>query len=210
VSAASLWGLGLLLGLRHALEPDHVAAVAALTTRTPSARDVVRVAASWGVGHAVVILAVGLALAVAGLRIPAGWHGYIDGLAGLLLVALGLDVLRRLRAVRAEVEESGAARALARQATRRALLMGGLHGLAGSAALVVAVAPLAGSPGGVLAYLGVFGAGTIGGMALCSLALSVPLRIGARRLAGLAGGLQVTIGASSVLIGLWLALRPFG
>jgi hypothetical protein len=119
VSAAPWLGLGLLLGLRHALEADHVAAVAALATRTPSWRDVLRVAASWGLGHALVILAVGLAVSALGLRLPPWLAGHIDGLAGLVLVLLGLDVLRRLRGVRARTRASG--HALARCAGRRAL-----------------------------------------------------------------------------------------
>jgi hypothetical protein len=210
MSVAPLLGLGLVLGLRHALEADHVAAVAALASRAASWRDVLRVAASWGLGHALVILAVGLAVTALGVRLPAWLHGRIEMLAGLVLVGLGLDVLRRLWSMRAHGWRNEATRAITVGASGRALVVGGLHGLAGSATLVVALVPTVGSPSGVLSYLALFGFGSILGMALCSLAISLPIQIGARRIAGLASGLQLTIGASSVLLGMWLALRPLG
>jgi hypothetical protein len=202
--------LGLALGLRHAFEADHVAAVAALATRTASRREVLRVAGAWGTGHALVILAVGLLVTACGLRFPPWISDHLEGVAGLVLVALGVDVLRRLRTVHRAAHAQQGLHAIARGASRRALLVGGLHGLAGSAGLVMATVPGLGSPASVLAYLGLFGAGSILGMGLCSLAISFPLQAGARRLAGLASGLQLTIGTSSVLLGLWLALRPLG
>jgi len=210
VSLLSWLGLGLALGLRHAFEADHVAAVAALSTRTASRREILRVAGAWGTGHALVILAVGLLVTACGLRLPRWLSDHLEGLVGVVLVALGLDVLRRLRTVHRQAHGHEGLHAIARGASRRALVVGGLHGLAGSAALVMAVVPGLGSPLGVLAYLGLFGAGSIVGMALCSLVISLPIQAGTRRIAGLAHGLRLTIGASSVLLGLWLALRPFG
>jgi hypothetical protein len=210
MSLVSWLALGLALGLRHAFEADHVAAVAALATQSTSRRQIVRVAGSWGAGHALVILAVGLAVTTCGLRLPPWLLDRLEGLIGLVLVALGLDVLRRLRSVHRQAHAQAGPHAIVQAASRRALLVGGLHGLAGSAALVMATVPELRSPLGVLAYLGLFGMGSILGMGLCSLAISLPLQAGARRIAGLASGLQLTIGASSVLLGLWLALRPFG
>jgi hypothetical protein len=210
VNATPLLGVGLVLGLRHALEADHVAAVASLATRGSSWRDILRVAAWWGLGHALVILLVGLAVSELRIGLPLWLQGHADGLAGLVLVGLGVDVLRRLRAVHAEASGAEGVRAIARGASRRALVVGGLHGLAGSAALVVALVPAAGSAAGVLAYLAVFGAGSIVGMGLCSLALSLPLQVGVRHMGGLARAVRLTIGASSVVVGMWLALRPTG
>jgi hypothetical protein len=204
-----LW-LGLVLGLRHALEADHVAAVASLSARASSWRDILRVAASWGLGHALVILAAGTALAALGLVPPAWLRDRLEGLAGLILVALGLDVLRRLRAIRSVARDQQGLAALARGAARRALVVGGVHGLAGSAALLVAVVPAVGSRGAMVVYLALFGLGTILGMGICSLALFLPLQLGARRLPGLDGVLRLTIGASSVALGAWLVLRPLG
>jgi hypothetical protein len=205
VISPPLLGLGLLLGLRHALEPDHVAAVAALATRAPTGRDVLRVAASWGLGHALVILVVGTAVTAAHLQPPAWLRAHLEGLAGLVLVALGVDVLRRLRQVRSAAGDTAA---LVRGAARRALVVGGVHGLGGSAALLVAVAPAVGSPAAVFLCLALFGAGSIAGMGVCSMAIFLPLRAG--RLARLASGVRVTVGASSVALGTWLVLRPLG
>jgi hypothetical protein len=202
--APVLW-LGLLLGLRHSFEADHVAAVAALASRSASWRDVLRVAGSWGLGHALMIMLVGTAVAASGFAPPAWLGPHVETLAGVVLVALGLDVLRRLRAVRRGAQREGLD-GLARGAARRALAVGGLHGLAGSTALLVAVVPSVGSPPAVFVYLGLFGVGSILGMAVCSLALSVPLQLGTRRMAGLARGVQMAIGGTSVVLGMWLVL----
>jgi nickel/cobalt exporter len=88
--------------------------------------------------------------------------------------------------------------------------VGGVHGLAGSAALAVAVVPALGGPAAAFVYLGVFGLGSILGMAICSLVLSLPLRLGLGRVAGRAQGLRLGIGVASVAVGTWMLLRPLG
>ena len=93
----SLLALGFLLGVRHALEADHVAAVATLATRSSSAGQTARLAAAWGAGHALMLLLVGGLVVALGLSLPEGVARAFEAAAGVLLVALGLDVLRRLR-----------------------------------------------------------------------------------------------------------------
>src|SRR5690242_17296010 len=88
--------LGFLLGLRHALEADHVAAVASLATRSSSLRNTMRIAAAWGVGHTATLVFFGSILIALGASLPAGAGRALEGVVGGMLVVLGADVLRRL------------------------------------------------------------------------------------------------------------------
>jgi len=194
----SFFGLGLLLGLKHALEPDHLSTVATLASRSASRRHTVGVAAAWGVGHASALLALGGALVALGATLPPPVTRTFELAVGLILIALAIDVLRRVRKSGVHVhahEHEGAwhvhAHAHEPQADEhdhghrhallgRSLLIGGVHGLAGSAAVAVLTVP-AGSVAVALAYLAVFGAGTVLGMIALSLAVSLPVAFSIRQ-----------------------------
>jgi sulfite exporter TauE/SafE len=195
----SFLALGLLLGLKHALEADHLSTVATLATRSSSKRHTVTVAAAWGLGHAAALVVLGGALVALGATLHAAVVRAFELAVGLILIALGFDVLRRLRRGRIHLhshEHGGAwhlhAHAHAAQADTdrhdhahghallgRSVLIGGVHGLAGSAAVAVLTLP-AGSVGLALLYLLVFGAGTVLGMIVISLAVSLPLTFSIR------------------------------
>jgi len=221
---ASMLLFGFLLGVRHALEADHVAAVAALSTRTSSLRGLLRLAAGWGTGHSLTILFVGSVLIAVGATLPRGSEAFVDRLIGAVLVVMGIDVIRRAvkrhvhvhvhehddgaRHLHLHLHDAPAAHDAGRHdhdhslsTTGRALAMGTLHGMAGSAALLLLVVPQAGSGLAAVACLAVFGAGSIAGMMLFSLALSFPLRIAAR-FAGATAGLEGALGTATVLLGL--------
>jgi cytochrome c biogenesis protein CcdA len=229
---ASLLTLGFLLGVRHALEADHVAAVASLATRARSARDSARLAALWGAGHALMLLLVGGAVVALGAVLPDGLARLLEAAAGALLAALGLDVLRRLRGQRVHFhlhrhddgvrhvhahshagESAGShdARAHEHEHPRglflRALLVGSVHGMAGSAALVVLSLQAVSSTPRALAYMAVFGLGSILGMVLFSLAVALPLSLRAGHLGRLARGLEAVLGVVSVALGLAIVVR---
>ncbi len=197
MTAALAW-LGFLLGLRHALEPDHLAAVAALASRGARPRDVARVAAAWGFGHAAVLLVAGTALAWTGARWPPAVADGLAAAAGAMLVWLGAAALRR---------PAGAAPPTANAFVGRALLVGGVHGIEGSGAVVLLALPGLRSTGAAAGWLAAFGAGSIGGMLACSLAVTLPLGIAARRLAGAAPLVQRAVGAATVAVGALLILH---
>lgn len=228
----SLLTLGFLLGVRHALEADHVAAVASLATRASSARQTARLAALWGVGHAAVLLVVGGLVVFLGVVLPPGLARWFEVLAGVLLALLGLDVLRRVRRQRihfhvhrhgdgvhhlhahAHAGEPAHAHDPARHRHEhprgllvRALVVGSVHGMAGSAALVLLSLQAVSTPGSALAYMAVFGAGAVAGMVLFSLAVAMPLRVRSRHLEGASRTLETALGAASVLIGAWMAVK---
>lgn len=224
---------GFLLGIRHALEADHVAAVATLATRSSRLRDTVKVAASWGTGHATSLIVIGSLLVVFGASLPDGLARAFEGIVGLVLVGLGGDVLRRLwvRRVHFHVhahEDAGAHfHAHAHDAGRehgedrhehahprgllaRSLAVGGLHGLAGSGALVLLSVQEAGTPARSLAYLVLFAIGSVLGMVAFSVAISFPLRVSSRWIEKTSGGLEATLGLVSVVLGFWIAFRAAG
>ena len=89
--------LGFLIGLRHALEPDHVAAVVSLSTRGGTLRDHARSGALWGLGHALTLLVLAGTCVVFGLVVPERAGRLLEGAVGVMLVVLGVQVLVRLR-----------------------------------------------------------------------------------------------------------------
>ncbi len=182
--------LGFVLGLRHALDADHVAAVAALNASREGLRRALVNGFSWGAGHALTLGAAGgVALALRS-AVPDRLALAFEFGVGLMLIVLGSAALRGVLRDRLHVH------------THRHDDLGGAHGLAGSAALALLV--LTEMPT-VLAgcfYLLVFGAGSIAGMTLMSLVLGAPLVIARRRALWLARGLRAAAGLGSLGIGL--------
>jgi hypothetical protein len=227
---SSLLLFGFLLGMKHALEADHVAAVASLATRSASLRDHVTLASLWGIGHALTILAVGSAVVGLGLAVPASLSESLDGVVGLMLIALGADVLRRLRRKHVHFHvhsHDGGARHFHAHAhapatvhdpahhqhshveelAPRALMVGSLHGLAGSAALVLLSFGATRSAVQAFAYLALFGLGSIAGMVSLSFAIAVPLRLSAGRLARFQRALEGTLGTVTIALGCWMTIQ---
>lgn len=212
------WLVGALLGLRHALEPDHLAAVGAMLPGERGLRRGALLGASWGLGHTLALLGVAALLSLLRAAMPAWLTELFELGVAVMLIALGGAALRRAylegRAGAPRDHVHGAARhAHAGPAAhvhlggltlaRRPLLVGFLHGLAGSGALTALV--LSGLPSALsrLCYVALFGAGSICGMALltglCGLGLSRILRR-----PGAARWVSAVAGASSAALGvLW-------
>jgi cytochrome c biogenesis protein CcdA len=223
----SLLFVGLLLGLKHALEADHVAAVASLATRNASWREAVRVSAAWGLGHAGTLFLFGAVLVLLGTNLPDGVASALEAAVGVMLVILGVDVLRRIRARRIHfhAHSHGAGKRHVHlhsherghahdhphphphRSSVRALIIGCVHGLAGTAGLVLLAVPTMSSGAQALVYLAVFGAGTIAGMIGFSLLIAVPLTFTARRLRRTTMGIEALLGAANVSLGLWIAIE---
>jgi hypothetical protein len=221
--------LGLLVGLRHALEADHIAAVTSLATGAHSVRERVRVAALWGSGHAAALILLGGGLVALGTTLPDAVARGFEVVAGCVLVALGIGVLRRLRARRIHfhVHEHGdgvrhlhahahhahgahdaaAHRHAHRRLLPRAMLVGSLHGLAGSGALVILSMQLLGAGWLAVAYVVCFAAGSILGMVAFSLALTMPLALSPRLLERVAVPIEALAGVATIAIGCWMAVE---
>jgi hypothetical protein len=205
--------LGFVVGLRHALEADHVAAVVSLATRGGSLRSQAAQGALWGLGHTLTLLAVAGTCIGLGLSIPAGWERAFETIVGGMLVVLGISVFARLRRERIRFHPhhhaDGTFHVHAHKHVAgshvhvplRALLVGSVHGLAGSAALVVVVAGSARSPLLGLLHVALFGVGSILGMSALAATVAVPLGASARFHAALcaaAGTASLALGASRI------------
>ena len=215
--------LGLLVGMKHALEADHVAAVATLATRSASVSERVKLASMWGAGHAGTLFLLGGTVLALGLSLPEHLTRAFESVAGVMLIALGLDVLRRLRSrgIHFHRHHHGDGRehfhAHAHDASRghehvhgllpRALLVGSLHGLAGTAALVVLSLQLTQSTVQALLYLATFGLGSVAGMAALSLAISLPVRMTSARLGSAWRMVEGALGMLTIGLGCWMAWR---
>jgi ABC-type nickel/cobalt efflux system permease component RcnA len=208
VSLATGLLLGFLLGIRHALEPDHLAAVSVLVARRGHAGAGAALGALWGVGHSLALLAVGCALAAMGSRLPPRLADAFEVLVAAMLVTLGARAILRARLGRHHADDErlpGTRWAIA----RRPLLVGLIHGLAGSGALTALA--LAGLPTVTtrLLYIVLFGVGSVVGMACLTGLAGWPLtRVAANQ--GLSRWLSTATGTFSLLLGAawgWSALR---
>ena len=221
--------LGALLGVRHALEADHVAAVASLATRARSVGEIVRVSAAWGFGHALTVILFGSVVIALGMTLSDGLSSALEVGVGVMLIGLGVDVLRRLRKSRVHVHahehDDGTVHLHAhRHETEpesaehprrhlhehppiaRAALVGGVHGLAGSAALIVLSAQATESVTAAIGYMVAFGVGSVLGMIAFSLAISIPLRFSARRFESRVRNIEAVLGCVTIAIGAWVAI----
>lgn len=194
LSALSLALLGFLLGVRHAVDPDHVVAIGTIATRTPTIRRAAGVGALWGVGHTITILVVGGAIVLLRVAISPRVGLAMEFAVALMLILLG--ILNLLSARRAEAPAPSAA---------RPLLVGMVHGLAGSAAVVLLVLAVVPSPLWALGYLSLFGVGTILGMALVTVLIAFPASLAITRMTTARRWLTAASGVVSVVFGIFLA-----
>jgi len=216
--------VGFLLGLRHALDADHLAAVSTVLAERPSMRASGLVGFWWGVGHTLTLMLVGAVVLVSGVHIPEPFALLAESGVGLLLVVLGgtlaLKLVRERWHLHRHVHdgephvhlhshhrrEDHAHPHWARQSLRP-LLIGMAHGVAGSAALMLVIVSNTSGIGQGLLYIAVFGFGSIAGMLVIGLTLSVPV-IYSRALGQRAFfAVQGVASLGSVGLGLWMLYR---
>ncbi len=227
-------GMGLLFGIKHATEADHIAAVGAIVSEQGGLSRALLTGGLWGTGHTLAILLAGILVVGLRLTIPEPIARGLEFCVALMTIALGGAALTRALRNRPGIHVHRHAHAShlhahlhfhdpdtehlpGREAADRLhadhalgqvgykpLLVGMMHGLAGSAALTLLVlAQIRSVPLG-LTYLLVFGAGSIGGMAVMSLVISLPFTATASRPI-LGRALQIAAGAMSLGFGLFYA-----
>ncbi len=223
--------LGLLIGLQHALEADHIAAVATLASAKTGFRPIARHGAIWGLGHALTLGAFGGA--VYGLKLTLSGH-LANGLelaVGAMLVILGGHVIYRVFRDRIHFHvhrhrggqphfhahshagdvgnhvQSAHYHYHPDKSWRRSLSVGMMHGLAGSAALVALTASTAPSATSGLLFIALFGLGSMIGMAMFSAVIAVPLSLTAKTLTWANRGLQIGAGLFALGFGLSIMIE---
>ncbi|HWL85794.1 MAG TPA: hypothetical protein VNO21_08335 [Polyangiaceae bacterium] len=212
--------LGVASGVRHAIEPDHLAAVSTFVAEQRSSRATVAFAAVWGIGHALMLMVVGGALLFLGRQMPAVLGDVFELIVAIMLIGLGVRGL--LQAVRAHRGRHHAhpIPLVPRAPTRpththvgRPLAVGLVHGLAGSGALTALVISRMGSPLAGLGFMALYGFGAMLGMAMLAGVAGVPLARVVRSPYGMPILLALTGVVSLVVGATWgapLALRMLG
>ena len=201
--------LGLVLGLRHATDPDHVIAVTTIVARQRTMAGAAAIGATWGIGHTLTMLVVGSGIIVFGWVIPPRVGLSTELSVGIMLIVLGVMNL----ASRKDHDHEFVHRldhrfgVLGPYRLVRPLVVGIVHGLAGSAAVALLVLATIQNPRWAVFYLLIFGLGTIVGMMLMTAAIVVPFAYTKTRLDRLNRGLRLASGAISLAFGLFIAYR---
>ncbi len=216
-------GIGFLLGMQHALEADHIAAVSSIAARRSNVGDIVKHGLTWGLGHTLTLFVFAGAALMLGHAIPEHLSRPLETAVGIMLVGLGAHVLWRLWRDRIHFHQhrhgdgtqhfhlhSHAADPVPHQRSSHAhphgfrwktLLVGLMHGMAGSAALLVLAVTQAASPAYGLLYVLLFGIGSMLGMGALSTVIAVPLVVSARWLTLANRTLQGVVGIVTITIG---------
>jgi ABC-type nickel/cobalt efflux system permease component RcnA len=210
-------GLGSLLGMRHALEPDHLAAVSTLVTGERSGVKAAWLGACWGVGHTLTLVLAGAVLVLLRAEMPPAASDIFEFAVALMLVGLGLRAIYRAarqgldgpayvhhhgRLVHVHPGMTAHVHIGRWTLARRPLLIGAVHGLAGSGALTALVLATLPSTAARLVYIALFGAGSTVGMAALSGVLGWPLGRLAQHPA-VARAISLTVGCISTALGVW-------
>lgn len=221
----ALLGLSFVLGLRHALDVDHLAAVSTIVSRRRGLWSSSLVGALWGIGHTAALLTMALVVIAFRTEIPPWIASILDGGVAAMLIGLGASFLWKLGAGRTlhhHVHAHGrvvhahphlhtpgldqdAPGHHAVRVWRRPVAVGLVHGLAGSAGLMVAVLASIPSPALALTYVVIFGLGSIGGMVGMSALLGIPFALAAERFTRVERALRACAALGSVVVGLAMA-----
>jgi sulfite exporter TauE/SafE len=206
------------------MDPDHVVMVTTMVSRNRSIFRSTLAGLTWGIGHTIVLFAVGFGVLYLKLNIPERLALGMEFGVGILLVVLGVPLLWKLMVQKyhAHVHEhkesthvhfhshSNAHTApVSHKHThlRRSLLVGMLHGMAGSGAVMMLMLTTMSSASQGLYFLLSFGVGSIVGMALFSSAISLPFKLATSRSLKLNMWLQGVAGGISIILGIWIMVQ---
>ena len=221
--------LGFVIGMGHALESDHLAAVSSLLAKKGNRRAVIARGAFWGLGHTLSLFAICSLVVLLGLTISSTVQAGLEFVVGVMIVALGAQTLWQLHRDRSHfhIHNHGGdphfhvhshagetvphAKAVHDHSHRRtnlkALAVGVVHGAAGSGALLVMTVSATQSIGQALAYFAIFGLGSMAGMAALSTVASFPLMLAQRGANWLRRGTTALIGCAALWIGAAITLE---
>ena len=185
----------LLLGMRHATDPDHIIAVSTIVSRERSVGKAAGIGAVWGLGHTLTIFLVGGAIILFQLAFTPRMGLSMEFTVAVTRVVLGALNLWRI---------GPAARPIP---SLPPFIVGVVHGLAGSAAATLLILPLIREARWAVAYLLVFGLGTVAGMTMVTFAIAAPSVYAAERLGAVQRGVRAVSGVVSLTFGLYLAWK---
>lgn len=202
--------LGFLLGVKHAFEADHVIAVSTIVTEQKNPLKAALVGTFWGIGHTTTLFIVGLLVLLLKIQIPEKVALSLEFVVGIMLVLLGAYTIYKTRFtlhVHKHEHKKGIQHehphwhSKADHKHHASFLIGSIHGLAGSGALMVLVLSTISSLIEGLYYILLFGIGSIAGMSIMSLVVGLPFIYSAKRYPNIEKYLRLVAGVLSILFG---------
>ncbi|AEI41009.1 sulfite exporter TauE/SafE family protein [Paenibacillus mucilaginosus] len=212
VSLLSILALGFILGIKHAVEPDHVIAVSTIASQSKKLSRSSMAGVYWGIGHTATLFIVGLILILMKNEIPEKWAMSLEFLVGIMLVYLGITTTLSFRKLSVHKHQhggmshshtsAGAADEQPKVSYVKSMLIGLVHGLAGSGAMVLLTMSTVQSAWEGAFYILVFGAGTVAGMLFFTTVIGIPFVLTANK-SGLNIPLTSLTGLISTLFGIY-------
>jgi hypothetical protein len=235
ISLLAVLSLGFFLGMRHATDADHVVAVSTIISREKRIGSAAIIGGLWGLGHTITILFVGAGIILFTLVIPPRLGLSMEFSVGLMLILLGALNLRGFKKQMDDASEPKA-EALHQHGDggvphthgaadssvdfmdarfgrwkfyqwARPLVVGLVHGMAGSAAVALLVLATLHNTHWAVAYLAIFGVGTIAGMMVITIAMASALRYAGSRSAWINRRLAFATGLLSVAFGMFIVYQ---
>ena len=227
--------IGLVFGLKHATEVDHVVAITTIVSRHKNVFRSALVGALWGAGHTASLLIVGVIVLSLRIAVPERVSGWLEFGVAVMIIALGVSALWRAVRKNSEVhvhqhshdglshthvhfhehenKHNPSSRTAHSHAVSRIgwkpVLVGMMHGLAGSGALTLLVLTQISSSLIGFLYVATFGFGSIAGMLLMSGLIGLPFAFTSGKLTHLHQGLQTLAAVLSICFGVWYAFRVY-
>ncbi len=207
----TLLGLGLILGLKHSLDADHVVALSTIVSHTRSLKKSSLVGVLWGLGHTLALFLVGILLLSFRFTLPDRIALSFELLVGVVLVFLGIDVLRKIKKGKIHLHEHKHSDSIhahfhshdnyeSHIHTHKSFVVGMVHGLAGSSAIMLLILTTVSSTLQGLLFIVLFGVGTILGMLVVSTVISLPFMFSSK-FDKLQNGLRILAGVFSIVFG---------
>lgn len=208
---------GFVIGLRHALDADHLSAVSAIVSDHKSLWSSSLVGGMWGVGHTISLFVIGALVIYLKIAISETTEAVLEAVVGVMLLVLGINVLRKLFSAEKlhahehvhaghshthiHVHEAGERPGAHHSFSPRSVVVGMIHGLAGSAGLMLVILPTIESTTVAMAFILVFGIGSVGGMIVMSFMMGLPFHFTADRFAIVNKGIRLAAGLFSFGLG---------
>ena len=219
VTLFSILGLGFILGIKHAIEPDHVIAVSTIASQSKKLWHTSLAGVFWGIGHTATLFLVGIILIFMKGEIPVKWAMSLEFLVGIMLVYLGVTTIFSFKNIHVHEHQHdgdehkhihthensgkhGHKHQHKHDTYLKSMLIGFVHGLAGSGAMVLLTMSTVKSVGEAAIYILIFGAGTVIGMLFFTTMIGIPFVLSNKRRT-ISRTLSITTGAISMIFGIY-------